>query len=148
MVGQADGNSGEGVGEILDAAQPHLCVGRGVHARAVEKGERRAVTANDLHRLPNRADVVHAGRYDHRLAPARDMVDQRVVIALARSDLEGWHIHRVKAVRRLPRKGGGEVSDALGGTMPLNLAFLRLVQLAALNNVPQLLGGGFTSEKI
>src|SRR6266704_1827715 len=115
---------------------------------AVEKGERRAVTANDLHRLPNRADVVHAGRYDHRLAPARDMVDQRVVIALARSDLEGWHIHRVKAVRRLPRKGGGEVSDALGGTMPLNLAFLRLGQLAALNNVPQLLGGDFARGHI
>lgn len=84
----------------------------------------------DRHDGPERAArVLHraaAGRNDHRLADAGDLLQERRVRQIARRDLVGGHVDRGEQIRRRRIEGGREEQDAnlpgIGGQRAILLA--------------------------
>ncbi len=113
VVAESDYGVGELVPHRRQRPQADLVVGRGVHRRAVHQGVAHTGAAKRRHSRGDRGQIVHARAQDHRLAEAGDVLDQRVVIALARADLVGADVHRLQPVRRRPRKRGGQIDHPL-----------------------------------
>ena len=122
-------------------AEPDLVVGRRVHRGAVHQRVRNARRAQDLDRRRDALNVVHAGAENHRLAETGDVPDERIVVALAGTDLVRRHVHSLEPIGGRARERRRQVDQPASlGVGLQRAARRRSVQRAPRHDVPDALG--------
>ena len=89
VIAQAENRVGKGRAHFGQGAEPHFLIGGRIHRRAVHERVSNAGTLENGDARPHALDIVHAGAQDHRFAIRCDVLDERVVVALARADFIG-----------------------------------------------------------
>ena len=136
VIRKADDRIGKCFLHFWNRMKIHTIKWRWVDVGAVRECIRHFVFSEYRDGLLDIENRVHSRRDNHRLSKFRNMLDERIVVAFARADLERFHAELVKLVCSGTREGGREKNKSHTLRVLFQLALLLSGERAALHNLP------------
>ena len=141
VIGEADHGVRKCLAQFDHRSQANEMRRRRIEIRRVHQRVRNAGAVENLDGFPHALNRVHAGAENDRLAEAGDVFQQRIVVALARSDLVGRHVHAVQPVSRRAREGRADEDHPLRFDVLLQQLLVGFRQRATLHDLVDRHGG-------
>src|SRR3990167_3755440 len=136
VIRKADDRIGKCFLHFWNRMKIHTIKWRWVDVGAVRECIRHFVFSEYRDGLLDIENRVHSRRDNHRLSKFRNMLDERIVVAFARADLERFHAELVKLVCSGTREGGREKNKSHTLRPALLRSPLWLLPTSAMTNGP------------